>query len=323
MNLTIKPIKPKSTVPVHRQLEEQIKQLIWNGQLAPATRLPSVRELAGFLRINRNTVARAYDELEREGFLISMGAKGTSVVERPPVQRRQSELTMFLQQTVARAADLGLTPEQCAVQLLAFAQANPVLDDTKQKALLLECNLPQLVQFRAELEKSLPLKVDTLLLEDLVHGPPPEFDSYRVVITTFFHADEVKARLAGTGVELVALLLQDNMPALLRLRQLMRGTRAALICESEHGLQNFRKSLAGLEDRLQITGAVLNDSASVEKALQGAQVVICSSNIVEEAIKGRLNQGVELITDNRSLEEHGIELLRRRLLNGSQNLLAD
>ncbi len=321
MNVTI---KQESTVPIHRQLEEQIKQLIWNGQLAPQTRLPSVRELAGFLRINRNTIARAYDELEREGFVISQGAKGTFVVERPPLQRRQAELTDFLGDTIRRAAELGLTAEECAVQLLAFSQANsfrPRPLTTSQKILLLECNRPQLEQFRRELEKSLPLAVETMLLEELGHGPRPAFDEYRVVVTTFFHAEEVKAQLAGTGVELVTLLLHDNLPALLRLRGLPRGTKAALICESEHGLQNFRKSMreARLEDRLQITGAILTDTAEIETALRGAQVVICSSDVVEAQIRNQLEQGVEIITDDRSLDQQGIELLRRRLIGNVQN----
>jgi GntR family transcriptional regulator len=313
-------IKEESTVPIHRQLEEQVKQLIWNGQLSPSTRLPSVRELAGFLRINRNTVARAYEELEREGFVASHGARGTFVVERPPLQRRQAELTAFLVETLAHATDLGLTPEECAVQLLAFAQANPNTHKTRrtgQRILLLECNIPQLEQFRGELEKALPLGVDTMLLDELSRGPRPHFEDYRVVVTTFFHADEVRPHLVGTGVELVTLLLQDNLPTLLRLRALLRGTRAALVCESEHGLQNFRKSMhdAGLEERLQIYGALLSQPVSVEQALENAQVVICSSRVVEEQIRSKVRQGVEIITDDRSLDSQGIELLRRRLLN--------
>ena len=51
-------INLKSHVPVHVQLEEQIKHLILTGNFEVGDRLPSIRALAGFLRVNRNTVAR-------------------------------------------------------------------------------------------------------------------------------------------------------------------------------------------------------------------------------------------------------------------------
>src|SRR6266513_676836 len=56
-------LDPGSLLPVSVQLTEQLKGLIRRGSLATGTRLPSVRELAGFLRINRNTVVRAMADL--------------------------------------------------------------------------------------------------------------------------------------------------------------------------------------------------------------------------------------------------------------------
>jgi DNA-binding transcriptional regulator YhcF (GntR family) len=323
MNITI---KQGSTVPIHRQLEEQIKQLIWNNQLQPGSRLPSVRELAGFLRINRNTIARAYEGLEREGFVQSLGAKGTFVSEQPPTPVRQAELGEFLSQTLQRAAELGLNPEQLAMQLLAHAQALGN-EQKARKMLLVECNLPQLAQFRRELENALPVIVDTLLLDELVteagQRARQNASDYGVIVTTFFHADEVKQWLEGTQVELVSLLLQDSLPTLLKLNKLSRGTPVGLICESEHGLANYRKSLqeAGLE-RLKIKGALVSDSAAVAQALEGSQVVVCSSSVVKEQIAGRINAGVELICDDRSLDKQGIELLRLRLLGHESGAVA-
>ena len=60
-------INSKSHVPVHVQLKEQIKHLILTGSFEAGDRLPSIRALAGFLRVNRNTVARVISDLEREG----------------------------------------------------------------------------------------------------------------------------------------------------------------------------------------------------------------------------------------------------------------
>ena len=81
MNLQI---NSKSRVPVHLQLEQQIKHLIMTGSFEVGSRLPSIRAIAGFLRINRNTVARVFSDLEREGFVESRRGSGMYVLE-PPV----------------------------------------------------------------------------------------------------------------------------------------------------------------------------------------------------------------------------------------------
>ena len=62
-------VNRKSAVPVHVQLTTQIRHLISTGALKPGMQLPTVRQLAGFLRINPNTVARALTDLERDGFV--------------------------------------------------------------------------------------------------------------------------------------------------------------------------------------------------------------------------------------------------------------
>jgi DNA-binding transcriptional regulator YhcF (GntR family) len=314
MNLSI---RREGNVPYHLQLEEQIKQLVWNGQLTPGTRLPSVRELAGYLRINRNTVARAYEGLERQGFVLSNGAKGTFVCETPPQPTTQvDKLQNFLKETFARLNDLGLNPEDFAVQLLAYAQSQQKNGHVR-RILLLECNNPQLEQFRGELETSLPVTVETMLLDDLSKLGVDTLNllNYDAVVTTFFHADEVRAMFRGKPVELVILLLSDNLPALLKLKRLPKATPVALVCESEHGLQNFQRSLyeAGL-DKLKIHGVLVDDEPKLHLALAESKVVICSSVVVCQKIEAKIANGVEIITDDRSLDKQGIELLRKRLL---------
>src|SRR3712207_9411241 len=74
-------INSKSHVPVHVQLEEQIKHLILTGRFEVGSRLPSIRAMAGFLRVNRHTVARVISDLEREGYVESRRGSGAYVME--------------------------------------------------------------------------------------------------------------------------------------------------------------------------------------------------------------------------------------------------
>jgi GntR family transcriptional regulator len=65
--------------PVYEQIVRQIHDAVKSGRLKPDAPLPTVRQLAGDLRLNRNTVARAYKLLEDQGVILTAGRKGTFV----------------------------------------------------------------------------------------------------------------------------------------------------------------------------------------------------------------------------------------------------
>jgi GntR family transcriptional regulator len=72
-------IATNSPEPVYEQIVRQIHEGVKSGRLAPGAPLPTVRQLAGDLVLNRNTVARAYKMLEDQGVILTAGRKGTFV----------------------------------------------------------------------------------------------------------------------------------------------------------------------------------------------------------------------------------------------------
>ncbi len=70
---------PRSPIPPYEQVRAQLARQVQSGELAPGTRLPSVRRLAGDLGLAVNTVARAYRELEQAGLVATRGRNGTVV----------------------------------------------------------------------------------------------------------------------------------------------------------------------------------------------------------------------------------------------------
>lgn len=71
------PIDPRDPRPIYLQIKEGLCRLILSGAVKTGERLPSVRELAGQLAINPNTIQRAYRELENDGFIYSVSGKGS------------------------------------------------------------------------------------------------------------------------------------------------------------------------------------------------------------------------------------------------------
>ena len=103
-------IDNKSGAPIYDQIYTQIKNEILNGNLQPDEALPSIRALARDLRISVITTKRAYDELEKEGFLYAIPAKGFFVAAKNTelLQENLKQIESHLTEAVRLAASCGL-----------------------------------------------------------------------------------------------------------------------------------------------------------------------------------------------------------------------
>ncbi|MEA2462431.1 MAG: hypothetical protein QOJ98_178 [Acidobacteriota bacterium] len=101
-------INPSDAAPIWRQIEEGVRRLIALGALHPGAAVPSVRELAHDLRVNPNTVARAYQRLTESGVLIVKRGEGTYVSDRP-TQAKKSERNEKLRDAATRYASTALS----------------------------------------------------------------------------------------------------------------------------------------------------------------------------------------------------------------------
>ncbi len=98
--------------PIYEQIKDGIKRLVVTGAIAADEKLPSVRELASSLAINPNTIARAYRELEQEGYIYTVAGKGSFVGENHQVDsRRVDELLAAFDKAVAELQFLGVTAD--------------------------------------------------------------------------------------------------------------------------------------------------------------------------------------------------------------------
>lgn len=97
-------ISNSSGVPIYEQIEEQIKSQIMTGELAAGDALPSMRMLAKDLRISVITTKRAYEDLERDGFIESVVGKGSFVKEANSDLMKESML-FAIEECLEKAAD--------------------------------------------------------------------------------------------------------------------------------------------------------------------------------------------------------------------------
>jgi GntR family transcriptional regulator len=99
--------------PIYEQVKDGFRQLILSGVLTADEKMPSVRELAGSLAINPNTIQRAYRELEAEGYICSVPGRGSFVMDRSnPAEARRRELLGELDELVKELQVLGMNREE-------------------------------------------------------------------------------------------------------------------------------------------------------------------------------------------------------------------
>jgi GntR family transcriptional regulator len=101
-------ISNSSSEPIYEQIARQIKADIIAGTLEEGAVLPSIRGLAHDLQVSVITTKRAYDELEREGFLDSVGGKGTFVAAQNPAFLREKRMKVVEEKLAAAVAEARL-----------------------------------------------------------------------------------------------------------------------------------------------------------------------------------------------------------------------
>jgi len=305
-------INSKSHVPIHVQLEGQIKHLILAGRFEVGSRLPSIRALAGYLRVNRNTVARVISDLEGEGYVESRRGSGVYVV-RPPVDEEEAKRHEVLERVMDLTAARGIPIEELAYALLARGGVRP---QEKTPILFVECTREELDQFSDELEEQLPVEVESVLLEDLAERVSGEQDlPWRMAVTTFFHIHEVQDIVEPRGIEVVALLAEANIESLRRLTELPEGTPVAVVGWGRTCMENLSRSIegAGLDHLRFVQVYVDEQTDEVLETLEGVDAVVCASITARKLREIGISRALDIIEEDRVLDQGGIEMLGRML----------
>lgn len=106
--------------PIYEQVRDNLRRLMVSGAIQEGEKLPSVRSLASNLAINPNTIQRAYESLEREGYLYTVAGKGSFAAPQADVNAdRRARLLEQFDASAAELLFLGLTAGELAARLQA------------------------------------------------------------------------------------------------------------------------------------------------------------------------------------------------------------
>jgi GntR family transcriptional regulator len=121
--VSIVSIDPRDPTPIYAQLERGLRAAIATGQLAQGDQLPTVRQLAVDLRVNANTVARVYLELERAGIIETRRGVGSFISATPaqahPPRDQERRLRAFVTRVLGDLDAAGFTVDEVIAALRA------------------------------------------------------------------------------------------------------------------------------------------------------------------------------------------------------------
>ncbi|HEU5193555.1 MAG TPA: GntR family transcriptional regulator [Methylomirabilota bacterium] len=310
LNLNLR-VDARGPIPIRRQLTEQLKHLIEGGGVPREQALPSIRELAGFLGINPNTVARAIEDLKRSGYVESRRGSGVFVASAPPARPAPHLRERLLHDVVIRAAALGMTPDDIAVGVLSVAAIRSAVSPETLRILLIECSPPELEYFAGQLERQLPVRVVKVLLDDLptVIRRAPDTGQWRAAVTSFGHLPAVERLLKSRGIPVIALLAEAHLETLHQLAQCRPGTRVGVVSGADETAHNLEHSIAnaGLPN-IVLAGACPAVGPALGRLVRRVDVMVCAASAAER-VRALAGPAVQVIVDDRALDQRAIEML--------------
>lgn len=300
----------ESGLPIKLQLKAHIKYQAMAGILRPGDQLPPLRDLAAGLGINLNTVVRAMNELEEEGYLYSHQGKGVFITEEFPGQGHGAALRSLMAGVLSSASEWGISPEEMALALLAHGQLARPPQAAPYRLLLVAGSRSQLRRLQGELEGALPAVVVPALSDEA-----PErlrTGDFRVAVCTLFHEAGLKRLLPNTP--LITLAGPEAHEQLASLRGLPAGATVAVAARDWLHAARIRHSLevCGLES-LRLEVAAGQTAAALAPVLCQASFVLAAHDCQELARAVLTDRPIPVLAEPMQVAPEALSNIRKAL----------
>ena len=212
-------VNPQLDIPIYQQLVDQVRAAIRSGTLCAGQQLPTVQELSEDLNLAKGTVKRAYDELERQGYLEKVQGRGTFLRARPQDSASRKDQAMAaIDQALDQLDGMGFSPAEIRIFLeLKLRQRD--LQEQKIRLAVVECNTENLTRMTEQLRHIPHVELYSYTVSTVREYPYNLSEDMDLIVTTATHAPELEQLLQEhKRVVRVALRLESGcMLSLLRL----------------------------------------------------------------------------------------------------------
>ncbi len=286
-----------------------LRDAIQSGVYARGSRLPSTRELAAQLGINRNTATKIYSELARENLIelpanrppIVIGDGATAPGEAFYERLREALETIFLESQL-----IGISPAD-TTKMLNQAAADFFASYRAPRVFVAECNEVEARAYAQELTIRLDSVVRPILLDQL-----DQIGAEDIVVTPLMHLNEVREGLNGRTERLIGLVVSANSADIARIARTVTTGPLGIVAVNPGAAERLRR-LLGFQIDVPMVTASVNQPETLEAMRGKVECVVSTVRADKEAWKRVPDVPYLLIryqTDDRSIEQLRLEIQR-------------
>ncbi len=288
-------INKNSGIPLYLQIKEQLKEYIQNDQLKKGSQLPTERDLSLKLKVSRNTVSMAYQELVQEKLISSISGKGTFIIAEGGTSkylqdnRKNSAIIKNIDLAIQKALELNIQAEDF-MRLVnnRFKEKKKLASNVR--IAFIECNQEQLLYFSQKLELGTGVHIIPILIDDMYHQIGNFIDQIKsvdLVVTTFFHFEEVQEYLKNEDKKIIAIALDPQIETMVKIaRTTSPETNIGLVCLTNKFAERVIKSIdnAGIKYK-KINYTITRESEKLKEFISKSDILIVSPGRKKETQK--------------------------------------
>jgi DNA-binding GntR family transcriptional regulator len=309
----------KSGVPLYIQVRKQIRNEIKKGVLKVGTKMPTERELSQRLKVSRNTVSAAYNDLEQDGALKSYQGKGTFVVEENGVLEKQdikNKILKFVDLGLEQAFEIGMNPEEFLEIVIQRVNEKKEMMD-KIGAIYIECNIEQSRVFSKQLSSYSNMNVIALTITELKQmseETKEKIEAAEFIITTFNHIIEVTNLTIGLNKEILGVAITPDLQPIVKIARYGNNTKFGFVCISKEFMLKIKVALdkAGLSG-IQVEYSNTTDNNELVDLVEKSDVMIVSPGRYKD-VESVNTENKEIIKFLYSLDDGSVKALKSKII---------
>nr|WP_206154925.1 winged helix-turn-helix domain-containing protein [Clostridium muellerianum] len=304
---------------MYLQVKKQIMNLIKTDTLMVGNKMPTERELSERLKVSRNTISTAYNELEQEGVLKSYQGRGTFVAEEAnpwKVQNIKEKIIKFVDLGFEEALESGMDADEFLEVVMQRVREKKELM-SKITALYVECNIEQAKMFSKQLMDSTNMNVIPFTLEDIrtaTKETKSVIEKSQVIIATFNHVNEVVRLTRPFKKEVIGVAINVDLQTIVKIARYPEQTKFGFVCMSQEFMFKARGALekAGLAN-IDIQYTNTTDKEELAKIVSNSDVIIVSPGRYKD-VKENITEDKETMKFLYSLDDSSVKALKSKII---------
>jgi len=223
-------------IPITEQITDQLTLLVDTGAVLDGQALPSIRELANFLRVNRNTIVAVYKKLEMRKRIKTIKGSGCFVSSNITNEEitRNNKVRSFVTSVFVKGDALGLSPKE--IGNIIYYESQQYISESSILVLVLEAFKGELDFFCSELTNKLNVRVIgktfSAIHKDEISDDDRQAD---LAIAPYYFYESAEAILEPLNIPTLCIGAGPALDSFIKISKIPKSKRIAIICTEEHG----------------------------------------------------------------------------------------